>query len=152
MMLRNTAREIAVHLAYELSFTALPVEELLEARLSAERFAELAGEDALYEEAPDRLQREYITRLVTGVSEHAAELDADIEKYARGWRFERISLVASAIMRVAMYEILYMADIPQGAAISEAVTIAKKYETPEVAKFINGILGSFARGEVKEKD
>ena len=70
----------------------------------------------------------------------------------RGWRFERISLVASAIMRVAMYEILYMADIPQGAAISEAVTIAKKYETPEVAKFINGILGSFARGEVKEKD
>ena len=82
----------------------------------------------------------------------AAELDADIEKYARGWRFERISLVASAIMRVAMYEILYMADIPQGAAISEAVTIAKKYETPEVAKFINGILGSFARGEVKEKD
>ena len=47
---------------------------------------------------------------------------------------------------------LYMADIPQGAAISEAVTIAKKYETPEVAKFINGILGSFARGEVKEKD
>lgn len=55
-------------------------------------------------------------------------------------------------MRVAMYEILYMADIPQGAAISEAVTIAKKYETPEVAKFINGILGSFARGEVNEKD
>jgi len=75
-----------------------------------------------------------------------------IEKYAKGWRFERISLVASAIMRVAMYEILYMADIPQGAAISEAVEIAKKYETPEVAKFINGILGSFARGEVKEKD
>ena len=44
MMLRNTAREIAVHLAYELSFTALPVEELLETHLNAERFAELAGE------------------------------------------------------------------------------------------------------------
>ena len=86
------------------------------------------------------------------MAEHAAELDADIEKYAQGWRFERISLVASAIMRVAMYEILYMADIPQGAAISEAVEISKKYETPEVAKFINGILGSFVRGEIKEKD
>ena len=88
---------------------------------------------------------------MTGVAEHAAELDADIEKYAQGWRFDRISLVAAAIMRVAMYEILYMADIPQGAAISEAVEIAKRYETPEVAKFVNGILGSFVRGEIRER-
>ena len=71
-------------------------------------------------------------------------------KYAKGWRFERISLVASAIMRVAMFEILYMPDIPHGVAISEAVNIAKGYESPEVVKFINGILGSFLRAEVKE--
>lgn len=148
MMLRNTAREIAVHLAYELSFTVLPVEELLETRLNAERFAELAGEDALYQEAPDQLQRDYIARLVTGVSEHAAELDGYIAKYARGWKFSRIPLVASAIMRVAMYEILYMPDIPNGVSINEAVEIAKKYETPETVKFINGILGSFVRQEI----
>ena len=139
-------------MAYQLSFTDLPVEEFLEEQLDVERFEELSAEDALYADKPNAKQEEYIRRLVGGVAEHAAELDADIEKYAKGWRFERISLVASAIMRVAMYEILYMADIPQGAAISEAVEIAKKYETPEVAKFINGILGSFARGEVKEKD
>lgn len=151
-MTRSTAREIAMHLAYQLSFTDLPVEEFLEEQLDAERFEELSAEDALYADKPNAKQEEYIRRLVGGVAEHAAELDADIEKYAKGWRFERISLVASAIMRVAMYEILYMADIPQGAAISEAVEIAKKYETPEVTKFINGILGSFARGEVKEKD
>lgn len=151
-MTRSTAREIAMHLAYQLSFTDLPVEEFLEEQLDAERFEELSAEDALYADKPNAKQEEYIRRLVGGVAEHAAELDADIEKYAKGWRFERISLVASAIMRVAMYEILYMADIPQGAAISEAVEIAKKYETPEVAKFINGILGSFTRGEVKEKD
>ena len=151
-MTRSTAREIAMHLAYQLSFTDLPVEEFLEEQLDAERFEELSAEDALYADKPNAKQEEYIRRLVGGVAEHAAELDADIEKYAKGWRFERISLVASAIMRVAMYEILYMADIPQGAAISEAVEIAKEYETPEVAKFINGILGSFARGEVKEKD
>ena len=151
-MTRSTAREIAMHLAYQLSFTDLPVEEFLEEQLDAERFEELSAEDALYADKPNAKQEENIRRLVGGVAEHAAELDADIEKYAKGWRFERISLVASAIMRVAMYEILYMADIPQGAAISEAVEIAKKYETPEVAKFINGILGSFARGEVKEKD
>lgn len=87
---------------------------------------------------------------MSGVAEHAAELDAYIEQYARGWRFERISLVASAIMRVAMFEILYMPDIPHGVAISEAVNIAKGYESPEVVKFINGILGSFLRAEVKE--
>ena len=148
MMLRNTAREIAVHLAYELSFTALPVEELLETRLNAERFAELAGEDALYQEAPDQLQRDYIARLVTGVSEHAAELDGYIAKYAKGWSFDRIPLVASAIMRVAMYESLYRSDIPTRVAVNEAVEIAKKYETPETVKFINGILGSFVRGEI----
>ena len=99
---------------------------------------------------PNAKQEAYIRRLVSGVAEHAAELDGDIEKYARGWRFERISLVASAIMRVAMYEMLYMADIPAGVAINEAVEIAKSYESPEVVKFINGILGSFARGELKD--
>ena len=151
MMLRNTAREIAVHLAYELIFTALPVEELLESRLNAERFAELAGEDELYREAPDQLQRDYITRLVTGVAEHADELDGYIAKYARGWKFSRIPLVASAIMRVAMYEILYMPEIPNGAAINEAVEIAKHYETRETVKFINGILGSFARQELPDE-
>ena len=58
--------------------------------------------------------------------------------------------MASAIMRVAMFEMLYMPDIPHGVAINEAVIIAKKYDTPQVAKFVNGILGSFLREEIKE--
>ena len=149
-MTRNTAREIAVHLAYELSFSDLPVEEFLDQQLSAATSSELAPGYSLYEGLPNEKQMLYIRRLVGGVSEHAAELDTYIEKYAKGWRFERISLVASAIMRVAMYEILYMPDIPHGVAINEAVTIAKKYDAPEVAKFVNGILGSFLREEIKE--
>ena len=87
---------------------------------------------------------------MTGVSQHAAELDTYIEKYAQGWRFDRISLVASAIMRLAMFEIMYMPDIPNGAAVNEAVELAKKYDDPETAKFVNGILGSFVREEIKE--
>ena len=146
-MTRNTAREIAAHLSYELSFTDKTVEELLQERLTSEAFAELAEEDSLYTEAPNAKQVAYITRLVTGVNEHAAELDGYIAKYAKNWKFSRIPLVASAIMRVAMYEILY---IPNGAAINEAVEIAKKYETPETVKFINGILGSFAREEISQ--
>ena len=149
-MTRNTAREIAAHLSYELSFTDKTVEELLQERLTSEAFAELAEEDPLYTEAPNAKQVAYITRLVTGVNEHAAELDAYIEKYAKGWRFERISLVASAIMRLAMYEIMYMPDIPHGVAINEAVELTRKYDEPETAKFVNGILGSFLRQEIKE--
>ena len=149
-MVRNTAREIAIYLSYELSFTDKTVDELLDERLTADTFATLAEEDAIYAEAPNAKQAEYIRRLVKGVEEHAAELDGYIAKYAKGWSFARIPLVASTIMRVAMYEILYMPDIPNGAAINEAVEIAKKYETPETVKFINGILGSFVRQEAGE--
>ena len=149
-MTRNTAREIASHLIYELSFTDLGVEEFLDARLSAENFADLLPECELYEELPNEKQAAYIRRLVTGVSQHAAELDTYIEKYAQGWRFDRISLVASAIMRLAMFEIMYMPDIPNGAAVNEAVELSKKYDDPETAKFVNGILGSFVREEIKE--
>ena len=149
-MVRNTAREIAIHLSYELSFTDKTVDELLDERLTADTFATLAEEDAIYAEAPNDKQAEYIRRLVKGVEEHAAELDGYIAKYAKGWSFARIPLVASAIMRVSMYEILYMPDIPNGAAINEAVEIAKKYETPETVKFINGILGSFVRQDIGE--
>jgi N utilization substance protein B len=77
------------------------------------------------------------------------ELNHMIEKYARGWRLERISRVAAAIMRCAMCEILYMDDVPNAAAINEAVELAKGYEEPETVAFINGVLGSFVRGEVE---
>jgi len=150
-MTRNTAREIAVHLSYEMNFTNQPIDQLLDQRLTAEAFASLEGEDPLYSEAPNEKQAAYIRKLVSGVSGHAAELDSYIEKYAVGWNFSRISMIASAIMRVAMYEILYMPEIPSGVSINEAVEIAKKYESPETVKFVNGILGSFVRRELPEE-
>ena len=79
--------------------------------------------------------------------DHAPELDEYISKYAIGWKFSRLNRVAVAIMRVAMYEILYMQDIPNAAAINEALELVKHYEEPEVVSFVNGILGSFVRGE-----
>ena len=150
-MTRDTAREIAVHLAYELSFTDKSASELLDERLSKETFAALADEDPLYGDAPNAKQAAYIRKVVEGVSAHAAELDADIARYAVGWKFARIPLVASAVMRVAMYEALYMPEIPNAAAVNAAVKIAKKYETPETVRFINGILGSFVRAEASPR-
>ena len=146
-MVRNTAREIAVHLAYELSFTDKTAEELVAERLSRDGFAELAGEDELYSEAPNAKQAEYIRALVCGVADHAPELDEFIARYAKGWSFARIPRMAAAVMRTAMYEVLYMPAIPNSAAINEAVEIAKNYEPAEVVSFINGILGSFVRAE-----
>ena len=86
-----------------------------------------------------------------GVYEHGVELDGYISKYAIGWSFARISRMAAAIMRVAMYEILYMPDIPASAAINEAVELAKRYDSPEAASFVNGILGSYVRKELPEE-
>lgn len=149
-MLRNTAREIAIHLSYELNFASRDIPEMLDNRLSEESFSALAEECNLYEALPGPKQMEYIRGLVTGVAMHQGELDGYIEKYAVGWKFSRIPMMAVAIMRIAMYEVMYRQDIPTGVAINEAVEIAKKYETEETVRFINGILGSFVREEVKE--
>ena len=147
-MTRSNAREIAVHLSFALGFSDQPAEELLEDSLSRENFAQLKDEEPLYGEYPNEKQRQYITALVKGVYDHGAELDGYISKYAIGWSFSRISRMTAAVMRVAMYEILYMPDIPAAAAINEAVELARRYDAPEAASFANGILGAFVRGEL----
>lgn len=146
-MTRTAAREIAVHFAFELGFTGQTADELLEEALNRKTFAQIGEEEPLYTEFPNETQREYIVKLVKGVYEHSPELDEYISKYAIGWKFSRLNRVAIAIMRVAMYEILYMQDIPNAAAINEAVEMTKHYEEPEVVSFVNGILGSFVRNE-----
>ena len=146
-MKRTTAREIAVRLSFSVSENPSDPKELLSQTFDEEYYASLQAEDELYKSKPGKKQLEYITRLVTGISEHSAELDGYIEKYAVGWRFGRISRTAVAIMKVAMFEVLYMPDIPDRASINEAIELAKIYEPPETVSFINGILGSFSRSE-----
>jgi len=125
--------------------------ELLSRELTPESFALRGEEEALYAQFPDKPQRAYIEGLVRGVFDHSAELDGYIARHAKGWRFSRIDRVAAAIMRVTMYEILYMPDIPNRAAINEAVEISKKYVDTDVVKFVNGILGAFVRTEFPEE-
>ena len=150
-MTRTAAREIAVHFVFELGFTNQTAEELLAEALNRKTFAAIGEEEPLYSEFPNEAQREYISKLVKGVYEHTPELDDYISKYAIGWKFSRMNRVAVAIMRVAMYEVLYMPDIPNGASINEAVELTRKYETEDVARFVNGILGSFVRAEAREE-
>ena len=150
-MTRTVAREIAVHMVFELGFGNRSAQELLEDTLTPECFAQIGSEEPLYARYPDEEQERYIRALVTGVFEHGPELDDYISRHAVGWSFARIPRVAASIMRVAMYEMLYMPDIPNSAAINEAVEIAKGYESREVVSFINGILGTFARSEFPQE-
>lgn len=144
-MTRSNAREIAVHLVYGLHYTQDSAQELFDARMDEEYYPSLRDVDDIYAERPNRKQYDYIQGLVTGVQEHMEELDSYIEKYAVGWKLSRVSKISRAIMEVAMYEILYLEDVPAGVAINEAVELCKRYEEAETASFVNGILGKFAK-------
>jgi N utilization substance protein B len=94
----------------------------------------------------------YINSLVQGVENHKDELDAHIERLAKNWSVSRISRTAVAVLRAALFEILYMDEVPASAAINEAVELAKGYDEPEIVAFINGILGSFMREASPDPD
>lgn len=149
-MNRIKAREIAVHCSYAQGFSRQSPEEFLETSVNRETFQRWEEEDSLYQDYPDEGNLAYIREVVLGVASHGPELDQYIARYAKNWTFDRIPRTAAAIMRVSMYEILYMDDISAAASINAAVDIAKKYEDEKVVSFVNGILGSFVRAEFPE--
>ena len=146
-MTRSTAREIAIQLGFAASSNAAELDELLDTFFSREHYESLAEEDELFSQRPDKKQMEYIRRLTTLVRENLSEIDGFIERYSKGWKVERISRTALAVLRCAICEILYMDDVPASAAINEAVELAKGYDEPDTVSFINGVLGGFMRGE-----
>ena len=101
--------------------------------------AELAG--SLDEE--DLL---YVNQMLEGVDAHTPQLDEYVSRYAKDWTIDRIARVDLSILRVAIYEMLYRKeDVPAGAAINEAVELAKRYGGERSYAFVNGILGSVAK-------
>ena len=151
-MTRTAAREIAIQLCYASQLSGTDPQEAAETLFSPEYFATLFEENELFQQRQDEKQLAYIRTLIGLVRDHMDELNGFIEKYSRGWKVDRISRVAAMILRCAMCEILYMEDISSAVAINEAVELAKGYEEPETVAFINGILGSFVRGEVENKE
>ena len=149
-MKRTTAREIAVQLGFNASASERPVSEIIDEFFDKEYFATLASEDELFAEYPEKKQKDYIIRLAENMDEYRIQIDKYIEKYAHGWKVERISKTAMAVLRCAICEVMYMEDIPNSAAINEAVELAKGYDEPETVAFINGVLGGFMRGEFGE--
>ncbi len=150
-MKRTTARQIAVQLSFYASASGKPVEELLQQFFDEEYYATLAEENELFSEYPEKKQREYISRLLLTAEDYRIQIDKLIEKYAQGWKVERISKTAMAALRCAVCEIAYMDDIPAASAINEAVELAKGFDEPETVSFINGVLGGIMRGEFSDK-
>ncbi len=149
-MTRANARELAVHLIYGREFTGEEPEQVIQIRLEKGYYTKLAPENAVYEERPSRVQRAYIESVVAGVASREDDLNQQIQKFSIGWNIGRISALTRAILQLAIYEILYVEDVPTGVAISEAVRLAKMYDGDETGSFVNGILGSFARSLTTE--
>ena len=144
-MTRADARELAVHLIYGREFTGEEPEQVVAVRLQKEYYEELAKENEVYSDRPSRNQLNYIDTVVAGVAARGDELNEEIRKYSIGWDVSRISRLTRAIMQLAIFEIMYVEDVPTGVAVSEAVRLAKKYDGDDTGSFVNGILGSFIR-------
>jgi len=149
-MTRANARELAVHLIYAREFTGDEPEMVIATRLEKEYYGKLSQENPVYEDRPSRAQRAYIDSVVTGVANRVDELNETIGKLSIGWDISRISRLARTIMQLAMFEILYVEDVPTGVAISEAVRIVKLYDGDDAGAFVNGLLGTFARNLTSE--
>ncbi len=130
-MTRHEAREVAFIITFEKSF-------LKDSSIS--EVIESAEESEFFE------VNNYVIRTAKGVFENLEAIDRTIEENLVGWSAKRISRVAAAIMRVAVFELLFAGEeVPVGVAINEAVEIAKKYASPEDASYINGVLGAIAK-------
>jgi len=144
-MTRANTRELAVHLIYGREFTGEEPSEVISTRLDKEYYSLLSLENDVYSDRPNRAQLAYLDTVVSGVANRSDMLNESIQKFSIGWDVSRISRLARTIMQLAMFEILYVDDVPTGVAISEAVRIAKLYDGDDTGSFVNGILGSFAR-------
>lgn len=135
-MSRTLARERAFQLTYELEVQQVSVAEQL---------------DWHFELEPCKNEEEerYIRNTVSGIFEHIDRIDEQIENYSRNWKKNRISKVDLAILRLAIFEILFSEQIPEEVAVNEAVELSKRY-ADNSSSFVNGVLSSVIQN-CKEK-
>jgi transcription antitermination protein NusB len=107
--------------------------------------SELRGAD-LGATLPDRLAdgdppvNPYTVTLVEGAAEHQSRIDELLDTYAEGWSLARMPIVDRNLLRIATFEILYVDDVPDAVAVSEAVQLASELSTDESPGFVNGLL------------
>jgi N utilization substance protein B len=129
---RSKARKQALDLLYEADIRGSSSLELLQSR-------------DVIEEGPDaRPIRDFTRDLISGVTANSRKIDELITTYAQGWDMDRLPAVDRNILRLAIYEIVWSADLADGIAIDEALTLAKELSTDESAGYIHGVLGKIS--------
>ena len=142
-MSRRIAREYAIQFLYSLDFNKT---EDLENQL--EVFLQHTQEHREEEDsALNKTSKIYTLEIVKGTMQHIEEIDRLIEFHTIGWKKERIARVDLAIIRLAIYEIVFNNEVPDSVAANEAIELAKKYSTEESGSFVNGVLGKIIRGK-----
>ncbi len=131
-MSRKLARELTFKVVFSTNFQndVTDVENLIE---------NLVKDNELKEEVTSE-DRKYIEEIAFGVLKNTEELDEQIKKYLKGWTMDRIGKTDLAILRLAIYEILFRDDIPYKVSINEAVELAKVFCDDASPAFINGVL------------
>jgi N utilization substance protein B len=130
-MSRKTARELAFKLVFEVEFQKdVDIDELI-IRL-------MENSDT----PPENIKgdNEYIKEVVKGVFENQINIDNNIKKHLKDWTLDRVLRTDIAILRIAIYELLYREDIPYKVSINEAIELAKIYGEESSPSFINGVL------------
>ncbi len=137
-MRRRQAREIALQSLFAIELGKVPPAEMLESLIEGQ---------AVSKETAD-----FATLLVDGVLNNREELDDLITTHARDWKLDRMPYVDRNIMRIAVYELVHLSDIPVSVSINEAVELAKAFGNDDSPKFINGILGQIVKTKTPLKD
>lgn len=141
-MSRRLAREAAIKFLFSIDFNK---DENLEEMLG--EFFETARErkNDEYQEEIGENDIRYAEEVIKGTIDKLQPIDKLIQDNITGWTKDRIVKVDLAVLRLALYEILYRDDIPDSVAINEAIELAKKYSTDESGSFVNGVLGKIVR-------
>lgn len=150
-MSRRDARETAFHLLFQLSI------QTSKRRPQEEFFWELvtSGRHAICEQEGFNLSEDdlqFAKTLAEGVYPMASQLDRRYAPYLKGWDVRRLPNIDRQILRLAVFELQELEDIPTAVAVNEAVLLARKYSTETSRIYINAVLGRMARGETAEED
>ena len=146
---RRRSREIALQILHQMDVGGDP--QLDADGMIARYFGHLAAEGAPVAdeertgEPAARVDRELVNELVRGVSQHRAEIDAQLANLSRNWRLERMGIVERNVIRIALYELGHAPAVPTAVVINEAVELAKRYSTEDSGRFVNGLLGQMVR-------
>ncbi|MHB1391751.1 MAG: transcription antitermination factor NusB [Clostridia bacterium] len=141
-MSRRLARESAIQFLYSTDYNK---NENLEEMLKEFFEAQEESTENKPQEALNKNDFRFAEEIIRGTIENLQQIDQLIQSNTVGWAKERIAKVDLAILRLALYEILFREDIPASVAINEGIELAKKYSTDESGGFVNGILGKIIR-------